>query len=309
MTRSRIVFIAVLVACLIGLGAALWLTRTPEPAAPAAVSSVPASAIEHITVHTRSEVIELARANHADRWQLTVPAHARADSDRVSALLELAARVPQRRLALDAVDDATTGLDNPELVLRFNDEAPIAIGGEGPLPDTRYVRTAHALLVVAPGHLQNLPLGWTHWVAPSPIAPDANLARITLPRLTLTRSDTGGWQVVPAGADRGADYAQATVNAWLHSRALAVEPADASRARQARITLVFADEHKRQLDMIARAPELVLRDNDLGVDYIFAASQAGPLVDMHHPDLLRRSRADDLRPSAIPLAPGGGDKR
>lgn len=304
-THRRLAFIGVLMAALIAFGGALWLTRAPKTIAPAAVSSIPVPRIHHVTIQTRDAVVELARPGDGDvnggQWQLETPVSARADADRVSTLLQLAARIPQRRLAPDAVDDATTGLDDPALVVRFNDEAPIAIGGEGPLPGTRYVRTAHALLVVSARTLGDLPPGWTHWLSPSPIAADAALGRITLPRLTLTRSDNGGWQVAPIDADRGADYAQATVDAWHQSRAFAVEPADASRARESRITLVFVDGHKQQLDVIARSPELILRNTDLGVDYILAASRAGPLLDMHHPDLLRQSRADHLRASAIPL--------
>jgi len=305
MNRRRIIFLGVLIMALAGLSAALWWTRPPVPEAPDAVSSIAPPQIHHITVQTRDNVIELDRSTETNQWRLSAPADARADADRVAALLDLAALIPQRRLAADAVDDTDTGLDDPGLVLRFNDEAPIAVGGTGPAPDTRYVRTAHALLVVAAGHLEDQPLGWTHWLAPNLIADDAVLRRITLPRITLTRNDTGGWQVAPVGEDRGADYAQATVDAWHYSRALAIEPVDASRARMARITLVFAGDQKRQLDLIARSPELILRDNDLGVDYILAANQAGPLLDMRHPDLLRQSRGADLQPSAIPLTETG----
>ncbi|GAB3674909.1 DUF4340 domain-containing protein [Salinisphaera aquimarina] len=305
--RKRIIFNVVLILGVVALGAALWFTRPGPPPARETVSALAPGEISHIEVHTRDNVIELARDEDNGRWRMIEPAQARADATRIAALLELAARTPEHRYARDAVAADKTGVDDADLTLRFNDEAPIAIGHEGPSPGTRYVRTAHALLLVKSGHLEEQPLGWTRWIAPGLLAADARLTRLTLPRATLTRSDNGGWQVVPANADRGADYAQATIDAWHYSRALAVEPLDASRERIARVTLQFADEPARHLDVIARAPELVLRDAALGVDYHMAANQAGPLLDMQHPDILRQSRGNDLQPSAIPLTDPGAN--
>ena len=134
---------------------------------------------------------------------------------------------------------------------------------------------------------------------------DAALERLTLPRLTLARSDTGGWQVEPKSADRGADYAQATIDAWRHSRVLSLEPVDASRERIARVTLRYGDDHERRLDVIEREPELILRDAERGIDYHFAPHLATPLLDMQHPDTLGAGRVRSLQPSAIPLNPTG----
>ncbi|MES1924601.1 hypothetical protein [Salinisphaera sp. T31B1] len=306
MNRKRIVFNLLLFAGLVALCSALWLMRAPKPSPPPSVTGLASAAITDITVNTPDDVIALARDRDGARWRLSAPVRARVDANRVAALLAFADAVPERRMARDAVAETVSGMDDPSLVLRFNDQAPIAIGAEGPRPGTRYVRTAHALLLVAVGELADQPLGWTHWLAPGLIGRDEQLTRLILPRLTLIRSGTGGWQVAPADVDRGADYAQATIDAWHHSRALGVEPMDASRERIARITLNFADRPARYLDLIERRPELILRDADLGVDYHLAAVQAGPLLDMDHPDLLRQGRATDLAPSAIPLTPGGG---
>lgn len=299
--RARVVFNAVLILAAIALGSALWLTRERPAPPPESVSGLAPDAIRRLEVHYRDNVIVATR--EGERWQLQQPVDARADASGVGAALAVATAIPQHRYDHDALDDDATGLDDPALTLRFNDDAPIAVGGPGPSPGSRYVRTAHAtLLIDAPG-LATQTLGWSHWIAPGLLAPGARLTALVLPHLTLTQGDTGGWQVAPVGADRGADYAQATIDAWRHSRALSVEPADAARQREARVTLRFADQPDRSLDVIAREPDLILRDNRLGVDYHFAANHAGPMLAMRHPQALGSGRADNLQPSAIPLAP------
>ena len=300
--RARLLFNLALIAGVIALAGLWWATRPVPAPEPDTVSAIPAEDIRRLEVHAGDDVIVLER-DDAGRWRLVEPVAARADPARVAALLQLAGTAPERHLERDAVDPATTGMDDPPITVRFNDEAPIAVGGRGPSSGSRYVRTAHALLLVRLPDLAGRSLDWASWIDPAVLADDARPTRLTLPTLTLDRAATGGWRVQPAAADRGADYAQATVEAWRHARALAIEPADASRERSARVTLRFADRPERHLDVIQRTPELVLRDPQRGIDYHLAANQAEPLLEMRHPDTLGRSRAGALQPSAIPLNP------
>ena len=305
MNRKRLIFIAALIVGVIALGAALWLTRSPQPTPEPRVSHVPVKALAHIDINLRDAMVELERPGGKgddDSWRVATPVTARADTAHVKALLELAEATPTRRYARDAIEEDVTGLDDPALTVRYNNEAPIAIGNPGPQVGTRYVRTAHALLLVKLRSLSSLPTDWRGWIAPTLLARDADLTQLTLPRLTLKISETGGWRVLPESADQGADYAQATINAWRRSRALSLEPADLGRERTARVTLRFGDDSTRHLDVIAREPELILRDADLGIDYHFADTLTAPLLDMRHPDALGAGRERSLQPSAIPLS-------
>lgn len=300
--RARIIFNLVLVAGAIALAVLWWATRPAPEQAPKTISSVAFDAVARMEVHTADNVIVLARDNDGD-WRLRQPIEARADPAHVAALKQLASATPTRELERDAIDAGTTGVDDPWLTVRFGGEAPISVGHEGPAPGSHYVRTAHALLLASLPDLASQSLDWTRWIAPRLIDPDAKLTKLTLPHLTLTQAETGGWRVQPVSADRGADYAQATVDAWRHARALAIEPADAGQERIARVTLGFAGGDARHLDVISRSPELVLRDVARGLDYHLAANQAAPLLEMRHPDTLGRGRAAPLQPSAIPLQP------
>lgn len=305
MTGKRLALLAILAIGVITMALILWFTRTPAPPAPQSVSAIAPQAIDRVEVHLPEAVIQLERTGKSHdepaSWQMSAPIHARVDAAPLQTLLSLAAAVPRRRYARDAIADDVTGLDDPAIVVRFNDHAPIAVGNAGPAPGSRYVATAHALLLVDARALARLPADWRDWVAPTLLGPEHDLVRLILPRLTLSRSDTGGWQVAPKNADRGADYAQATIDAWHQSRALGLEPVDAGRQRIARVTLRFADDSTHRIDVIAREPELILRDAERGIDYYFAANLAAPLLDMQHPDALGAARDSSLAPSAIPL--------
>jgi hypothetical protein len=306
MTGKRLIFIAILAAGAIALALLLWFTRTPEAPAPQAVSDIAPPAIDRVEVHLPEAIVQLERSTQGSarqdaRWRLSAPVNARADAAPLQTLLTLAGAVPHQRYARDAIADDVTGLDDPAIVVRFNNGAPIAIGNEGPSPGSRYLATAHALLLVDARALARLPTHLRGWVAPTLLGRERDLVKLTLPRLTLSRSDTGGWQVAPKNADRGADYAQATIDAWRESRALGLEPVDAGRQRIARVTLRFADDSTRRIDVIAREPELILRDAERGIDYYFAANQVAPLLDMQHPDALGAARDRSLASSAIPL--------
>lgn len=306
MSRKRVVFLAILLTAIVGLSLALWLTREPAPGAPQTVSDIAPQAIDRVELHLPAAVVQIQRTagksnTASSRWRLSAPIDARAALEPLQTLLALAVAVPRQRYDLGAIADDVTGLDDPALVLRLNNGAPIAIGNEGPTPGSRYIATAHALLLVDAGGLSRLPTKWRGWVSPTLLGANADLVELTLPRLTLTRSETGGWQVAPSSADRGADYARATVEAWRTSRALGLEPVDASRQRLARVTLRFADGRTRHIDVIERARQLILRDAQRDIDYHFSANRAAPLLDMQHPDALGAARDRSLAPSAIPL--------
>lgn len=310
--NRRFAVVAILALGVGALALVLWFTRTPAPPAPQPVSDVPAREIERVEVHLPEAIVQLDRpAGKNDSpmpWRMDAPIDTRVDVEPLQTLLALADTVPRQRYARDAIADEVTGLDDPAVVVRFNGGAPIAVGNEGPAPGSRYVATAHALLLVDARALARLPAAWRDWVAPTLIAPAPDLVHLTLPRLTLKRSDNGSWQVAPKHADRGADYAQATVDAWHNSRALGLEPVDAGRGRISRVTLRFADATARTIDVIAREPELILRDAERGIDYYFAANQAAPLLDMQHPDALADARYHSLAPSAIPLVDPGDEE-
>lgn len=289
--RSRLLFNALLALIVIGLAAGLWWSYGPKPERTLpTLSNIASDDIDRITVRHASELIIVERAGADQPWRLVSPAPARPDPARIESLLSVAQTQATRRYPLQAIDDHTTGVAKTPLTLRFNDEPPVYIGGPGPAPDSRYVATAHHLLLAKLPDTRALTRSWTHWIDPALIAPNSRLTRLVLPDFTLTRDDADQWQATPVDQRSGA-AAAATISAWQGVKALAIVPADRSRERIARITLNFAEAEPRHLDIIERHPNLILRDPRLQVDYHLAGNRVPPLLDLVHPGIADASSA------------------
>ena len=133
-------------------------------------------------------------------------------------------------------------------------------------------------------HYDTLAWHWTDWLDRALVPEGHALRRIVLPNYTLEYHEATGWQVQPENR-RAQGAGAATAAAWRRAAALAIVPADRSRERLARVTLVFADASRQVFDIIERGPNLVLRREALGVDYHLAGNRIGPLLKLVHPDL------------------------
>lgn len=286
------------------LGALLWLTRPAPPAPPQPLLDIAQGNVSRIEIQRPGDggqTVVLERGT--GRWRLTAPVSARANAARVRDVLTLTEIVPERRYPAAEIDLTETGLKPPLVRLQFNGQPPVAIGGRGPLDGNgRYLRIGGTVVLADIPNTSALELAWTQWIDPQLIAADAGLEQLRLPGLTLTRAESGGWRVTPARRDRGADAAQRTVDTWRRARALSITPSS-DQPPVATVELVFANGRTRRLGVIAREPELVLRDERLGVDYHLAANRGAPLLDMQHPELPRNTGPDTPETSEIPLVP------
>lgn len=275
----------ILAASAIVLTALLWLSQPqpPEPEPP--LLDVAGERIDRIEIHPGGgrPAIVLVRGPHG--WRLTQPVDARADASRVEDLLAMAAAIPARRYAAGEIDAEQAGLAPPRATIRFGDAPVMAIGARTPIDgrkDTRYVRVGDTVALVALPNAAVVDLNWPRWIDPHLLAPDARLEALQLPGLTLTRADTGGWLVSPNSRDRGADAAQFTIDAWRRARAMRITRAR-DKPAMADVKLVFADGRSRRLEVVARQPQLLLRDPALGITYHLPSNMAAPLLDMRHP--------------------------
>lgn len=296
MTRRRALVIGLLLLALIGLTIALWWSYRAPPgpgtAKPPRISELAPAEVTRIRVRHEAEQIVIQRNTPDAPWHLTAPVEAPIDGPHLKAILSLLDQRARRRYAPGAIDTATTGLKAPTLVVQFNQQAPIDIGARGPSQGSRYVRTPHALLLAALPALAGLQWSWPHWISPALVPAHCHLKKLVLPHFTLARDPNGdqnghkngNWHAQPTGQRSNAAVA-ATLRAWRHARALTVVPADQSRQRVARITLLFEHGAPRHLDIIERNPNLILRDPARGVDYHLAGNRVPPLLELRHPGL------------------------
>ncbi|ROO30133.1 DUF4340 domain-containing protein [Salinisphaera japonica] len=234
----------------------------------------------HLRVRRGADQVRLSK--HDGRWRVISPVNARADAAHLEIIHALRTSEALRRVDGHDLSGEVTGLDTP-LVVQYDDSPPVRIGGPGPNGATRYVAAAGQTWLVPLAHYDNLAWHWTDWLDRALLPDNRALRRIVLPDYTLENTTTG-WQVQP-DETRGAAAAAATASAWRRAAALAVVPADRSRERLARVTLVFGDTSRQVFDIIERGPNLVLRSEALGVDYHLAGNRIGPLLNLVHPGL------------------------
>lgn len=267
------------------LGGLLWFSQPQPPATPEPLLDIARADIRHIEIHTGGGVQPIVLEREQGQWRLSSPVTARANENRIDTLLAMARITPQRRLPAGAIKAGETGLDQPLATIRFNNGPALSIGAYAPLKtqhSTRYVRAGDTVALAPVPNAGLLDLSWPQWISPRLLAGDAELVSLRLPQATLSRADTGGWQVSPADQDRGADAAQFTVDAWHHAAALTISQAQ-DKPAQANVRLTFADGHARSFEVLARDPQLILRDPRLGIAYRLNPALAPALLDMRHP--------------------------
>ncbi|MEO2167200.1 MAG: DUF4340 domain-containing protein [bacterium] len=134
------------------LGAWLYLDPSHRPAsAPATLLPLTADRVVELRIERGEEEVVLVR--DGDFWIIREPRAARADQERVTALLEKALGSPiLRELEGSATDHAKYGLSPPQARLDFRtDEGAVHrldLGRETPLGGNAYARTEHAGFVL-----------------------------------------------------------------------------------------------------------------------------------------------------------------
>lgn len=277
--RRRSLLNLLLVVVVAGLVALLVLDRETQVVS-RPITNLTRAAIERVELRFPGAAsIVLVRRDHG--WWLTEPVTARADGPTVAQILRLAEADSQQTRAADAVDAGAVGLDPPVVTVGFNQAPAIALGDAAALARNRYARIGDTVYLIDEPNMRALDAAYANLVGRDLVPDEANIIKLQLPTATLTRSATGGWAVAPNSADRGADAAQATIDAWRFARALWTKPAGDEPA-QGRVT-IHTQDGRIIYEVVAREPQLILRRPDLGVVFHVAANQGAPLLDMQHP--------------------------
>lgn len=278
--RGRIAFNVALALVILGLGVLLWLDAdTAKTAAP--ITALKPEKIKNIEIHfPNAATLKLVRSD--GHWRITAPVKARAETSEIKPILRVATAVPTRSYPASEMNLAEIGLDKPKQILHLNG-VEIALGGSEPLHHNRYAKVKDKVYLIENPIKSAIDSDYTDLVALAVLPENSKITRLQTPKFTLTPTDKGGWQVSPKSEDKGADDAQWTIDAWQDVQALWIKPADTKQKSQGDINVQTADGTTHKLQLIARKPQLVLRDPAVGVDYHVSANQAAPLIDMKHP--------------------------
>lgn len=146
--RARALVNLLLLVIAAGLGWLVYQEARPGGGA-ARLSSVDAAEVRRIVLELPGKA-DVALERQPRGWALVAPRALPASEFHVEALLRLLALPVEARYPVGNLDLAATGLDQPKLVMRFDDEA-FVFGGQEPLGNRRYIRRGEEVLLVTDG--------------------------------------------------------------------------------------------------------------------------------------------------------------
>lgn len=269
----------VLLALVAGLALFAWLRPADPPDARPALTTIEPEAVTRIVVErTERDPVVLERGDGG--WRMTAPVKARANRFAIDTLSRLAAAPVE--LSLPASELERYGLGRPVLVVRL-DQSEIAFGRMHPLKDQHYVRHGDAIHLVSSRYYAQATAPYTTYIDARLLEEGRRPMAFRLPGFALAVKD-GTWQRSPEKKGLSSDRINAFVEEWRHARALSVEKRTGKPARE-RVTITFEGEGKKTetltLGIVARAPELVLRRDDEGLEYHFPEETGRRLLDLN----------------------------
>ena len=275
--RSRLLHNLLLAAAVLAL--ALFLFFRPEPAGPQrfALSMLRAADVVAIELAPRAQgpiVLERGKAG----WHVRAPRNARADEERIKAVLNILGAQSERRLPPG--DSAKFGLAPPtlRLTVRTAREAQVFdFGDTQPVTGEVYVATGGAVYLVSPVYTVDVSGGVEAFLAKKLLAEDEHPVGFTLPGLSLLL-ENGRWRREPDDGRFSADQLNRFADEWRLATATRVGEGQPGQAAS-RIAVRLADGRSLAFTLLARQPEWVLRREDEGLHYHFAPDVGERLLD------------------------------
>lgn len=278
MRRSHLnIALAVAVA---GLGALLWFSREQDEVFPP-LTSLTRDAITSITVaHPDKPPIKLGK--QGSQWSLIQPVAAPADEFEVASLLGLADAGVKRSLSVADVDLAELKLDPPRYRITLND-TELAFGDSEPIEHRRYVRSGDQVALISDPPSAALDADHSDLVAKQVVPQDAEIRRIELPGLTVSRDEESGTWSAAEQPDADSARIVPLVEAWRGLRAMwnAARPADADDAGEP-VRIVLADG-ELNLRIVEREPQLQIDNPAYRVRYTVSKAELDKLTKLAEP--------------------------
>jgi len=268
-----------LVVVVSALGATLFFTQKTEVKGPPLTPLTDAT-LERIRIeHPGAKAIALQKI--AGQWRLTEPVDAAADPLEVASITNLASIEAQRKLASAEVELEQLKLDPPAYTVTLND-VRLEFGDSEPIEYRRYVRVGDEIALIADPSATALDADYSELVAKELLPKNAEIVEIEVPGLRVYRSeDQQSWQLFPENPEAGADQKQAFVSAWKSARAMWNATAESSSTGEP-ITIKLKDGVVR-LRLIAREPQLIIENPDLGVRYTLSKALGDDMLQLPQP--------------------------
>lgn len=276
MNRARLNLVLLVIAA--GLGVAVFFSQKGDEKGPPLTVLAPDAVTRIAIEHPGSDAIRLEKGD--GRWRLTAPVSAAVDELEVSALVGLADREAQEKL--DGVNLAELGLDPPQYTITLNDTA-VVFGSVEPLQYRRYVKTGEAVHLIEDPPSAALDKDYADLVAKSLLEGGAEIERVELPKLTLSKDGDGKWQVKPADPKATADAMQKLADGWKNARSMWNEQASNRQPKGDRVRITLKGGQTAQFVVVEREPQLKLYRAEAGVNYVLSKALTEELLKLPEP--------------------------
>lgn len=263
-----------------GLSATVWFTQKKAPPKGPPLTTLSADAVTRISIaHPNEPTITLEKKGA--EWQLTEPVQSPTDPFEVASLVNLATTETKRTLKVADVKLADLKLDPPQFTITLNDQK-LEFGDTEPLEYRRYVRHGDSVLLIDDPSGTAVDADYSNLVAKELLSPGADLEKIEVPGLSVSRSDGKDWSATPASAAATGDALAKFVQAWRAARSMwnAAMPADGGKGEPITLTLKSGVVH---LVLVSKEPQLIIDRPDLKVRYTLSKADTETLLTLTAP--------------------------
>ncbi|MGD2170745.1 MAG: DUF4340 domain-containing protein [Gammaproteobacteria bacterium] len=232
------------------------------------------AAIERIEIETGSASLRLAKEPAG--WTVVAPVHWPADRASVERLIGIVDTGNTPPLDAGSADLETLGLDKPVARLLIGDTR-VRFGATNNIGARRYTMIDSELFLLDDRQLPFILQGLGGFVDRRLLPPRFGLAALSLPGGELVRDENGAWRGNGSGtvdARRLSDLA----SAWQSLKASRIAAIDPARPTRAGIAATFDDGSRHRFLLLSVAPELVIANPGLGLQYHFKAGLYNRLI-------------------------------
>jgi hypothetical protein len=279
--NTRILLNIVLAAIVIFLALILFYepgTKKPEPALSPLTSVNPDQVQAIRVVHNKPhEEIHLERKE--EKWFLTTPIHAPANTSIVETLLSIAETPSYSHYPAQGLDLVKLGLKPPKVRL-YLDNLAIDFGMTAPLNQRRYVLLEDTVHLINDAAFHTITSGAPKFVNPALLPGNYPITELRLPLVTISggnpnvdvkhtitlRQDKGQW--IAEGIDNppSSEAIAKLVEAWQQYTTQQIDLKE-NKPVLATIEIQRKGASPVHLELLSALPQLVLARSDFGVQY------------------------------------------
>jgi len=251
------------------------------PPQPATLTTLLPEQVHHILITRQNdEPIELEKTGA--QWWMRRPWPLPANDFRVQSLLRLLQAETPGPHDLARFDRTRFGLDQPLATVTFNRELSIEFGATTPLQQRRYLAVGNQLHTLFDSFYYQVAGKPVVYLSQALLPPGANIEKLVLPELTLTRQN-GNWRITPPRTHLSADAPVELVDQWRTVQALSVRPVD-KPAGKADIEITLQGQPEPLRFRLRQSGEsATLTRMDPGLEYTLAPDKLAQLLTLPAP--------------------------